>query len=39
MFKPIALLLVVLVAGVGIGYQFGQKSPSAGDCLNSVLGG
>ncbi|SOK58769.1 hypothetical protein [Yersinia phage fHe-Yen9-04] len=38
MLKPLILLIVVLAIGVGIGYNVGQKAPSAGDCLNSLIG-
>lgn len=38
MVKPLILILVVLVIGVGIGFKLGQKAPTVGDCVNSVLG-
>ncbi|AQW89023.1 hypothetical protein pEaSNUABM50_00522 [Erwinia phage pEa_SNUABM_50] len=38
MLKPLILLIVVLAVGIGIGYKIGQKSPSVGDCVNSIIG-
>jgi parvulin-like peptidyl-prolyl isomerase len=39
MIKP--LLLVAIIAGIAAfgGYQFGTKSPTMGDCVNSIIGG
>lgn len=39
MIKPIILLLVVMAIGAGIGYQFGTKHPTIGDCVNSLTRG
>lgn len=41
--KSLALLLVIAVVIAGAsaysGYKLGQKSPTVGDCVNSVLKG
>lgn len=43
MLKSLVLLLVlaVFIAGASAygGYKLGQKSPTVGDCVNSVLNG
>lgn len=38
MIKPLLLIAIIAAAAAYGGYQLGTKSPTVGDCVNSVFG-
>lgn len=39
MLKPLLLIAIIAAGAAYGGYQFGTKSPTMGDCVNSIIGG
>lgn len=38
MIKPLLLIAIIAAGAAYGGYQFGTKSPTMGDCVNSLIG-